>query len=175
MMKICLTNLRKFNEGYSIERWLELPASNEEIEETLKDIGINEECGEYFISDYECDFPGIIIKENSTIDDLNDMADQLYDMNEEEIKIVTTIMKNENCSLDKAREEIDNRLVIPLKYNDSNTDVNLALSYIEKLYGDVINLDKETLGKYFDFKSFGEDLRMSFNLDEDETIAVSDN
>ena len=40
---------------------------------------------------------------------------------------------------------------------------------------DVINLDKETLGKYFDFKSFGEDLRMSFNLDEDETIAVSDN
>ena len=62
-----------------------------------------------------------------------------------------------------------------MKYNDSNTDVNLALSYIEKVYGDVINLDKETLMKYFDFKSFGEDLRMSFNLDEDETIAVSEN
>ena len=93
MMKICLTNLRKFNEGYSLGRWLELPASNEEIEEILNDIGINEECREYFILDYECDFPGINIKENSTIDDLNDMADQLYDMNEEEIKIVTTIMK----------------------------------------------------------------------------------
>ena len=175
MIKICLTNLRKFNEGHFIERWLELPASNEEIEQVLKDIDINEEHQEYFISDYECDFPGIIIKANSTIEDLNDMADQLYDMSEEEIKIISTIMKNENCSLEKAREEMDNRLVIPLKYNDSNTDINLALSYIEKIYGDVINLDKETLGKYFDFKSFGEDLRMSFNLDEDETIAVSDN
>ena len=56
MMKIFLTNLRKYNEGQLIGKWLELPASNEEKVESLKQIGINDECKDYFISDYNVNF-----------------------------------------------------------------------------------------------------------------------
>lgn len=173
MVRIYLTNLRKYNEGYLIGRWVQLPISDEEITEVLKDIGINEEYKEYFISDFECDVPGIHINEYSSIDELNEMAEQLYNMDEEEVKICSTIMKNENCTLDEAIEQKDNRLIITLNKNESNIDINLAYSYIEKIYGDAINIDKETLVRYFDFERYGEDLKMNFNIDDDETIAVS--
>lgn len=173
MVRIYLTNLRKYNEGYIIGRWVQLPISDEEIAEVLKDIGINEEYKEYFISDFECDVLGMHINEYSSIDELNEMADELYDMDEEEVKICSTIMKNENCTLDEAIEQKDNRLIITLNKNESNIDINLAYSYIEKIYGDVINIDKATLVRYFDFERFGEDLKMNFNIDDDKTIAVS--
>ncbi len=174
MIRIYVTNLRKYNEGYVIGKWVELPISREEIVEMLKDIGINEEYNEYFISDSQCDVAGIHINEYSSIDNLNEMAEQLYYMDEEEIKVCSTIMKNENCTLDKAIEQKDGRIVITLDKNESNIDLNLAHSYIKNMFqGDVINMDKDTLVQYFDFERFGEDLKMNFNIDDDETIAVS--
>ena len=62
-----------------------------------------------------------------------------------------------------------------LNKNVTNSDVDFACSYIEQVYGDVNNMDKETLARYFDFESFGQDLKMNFNTDEEETIAVSNN
>ncbi|HCW53279.1 MAG TPA: hypothetical protein DG753_05990 [Clostridium sp.] len=174
MIRIYVTNLRKYNEGHIIGKWLELPESDEQIEKVLKEIGIGQECNEYFISDFECSVPGINIKKNSSIDDLNEIADNLLNMDEDEIKVCSTIMKNENCTLDKAMEEKDNRLVINLNRSNSNTYINLAYSYIEHLFdGDITKIGRETIEKYFDFERFGEDLKMDFNIDDDETIAVS--
>lgn len=173
MMRLYLKNLKKHKEGYSIGRWIELPATNEEIVAALKEIGINDGDEECFISDFECDVPGIHINEDSSIDQLNDMAARLFYMNDEEVKICSTIMKNEKCTLDKAVKEKNERMVITLDRNESNIERNLAYSYIKKVYGDVINMDKDTLGRYFDFERFGEDLKMNFNIDDDETIAVS--
>lgn len=174
MIRIYLTNLRKYNEGQIIGKWIELPESDEEIEKVLKEIGIDEECNEYFISDFECSFPGIDIKKNSSIDDLNEIADNLLNMGEDEIKVCSTIMKNENCTLDKAIEEKDNRLIINLNRSGSNTHINLAYSYIEHLFdGDITKMGRDTIEKYFDYERFGEDLKMDFNIDDDETIAVS--
>ena len=49
MINVYITNLGKYNEGHLIGKWLELPASNEEIEKVLKEIGIDgEEYEEYF-------------------------------------------------------------------------------------------------------------------------------
>lgn len=174
MIKLYLKNLRKNKEEYSIGKWIELPAADKEIEEVLKEIGINDEQEEYFIADYECDVAGIHIKEDSSIEQLNDMAVQLFYMDEEEVKICSTIMKNENCTLDQAIKQKDMREVITLDKNESNTALNLAYSYIKKMYdGDVINMNKDTLAQYFDYERFGEDLKMKFNIDDDETIAVS--
>lgn len=173
MIRIYIANLRKYNEGDSTGKWIELPASDEETQEALKEIGISTEGSEYFISDFECDVPGICINKNLSIDDLNEIADQLLGMDDEEIKICSTIMKSENCTLDKAIEQKNNRQIITLNNNNSNTALNLAYSYIQQVHGDVINMDKETLAEYFDFERFGEDLKMNFNIDDDETIAVS--
>ena len=175
MIRIYLTNLRQYNDGHIVGKWVELPVSDDEMAGVLKEIGINEEESEYFISDFECDVPGIHINKNSSIDMLNDIADQLNDLDEEEIKVCSTIMKNENCTLDEAIDQKDTRVVITLNKNVTNTDIDFACSYIEQVFGDVINIDKETLARYFDFESYGQDLKMNFNIDEDETIAVSNN
>lgn len=55
MLKIYLTNLGKYNEGYLVGKWVELPATDEELEEAKKEIGINQQYEEWFITDYESD------------------------------------------------------------------------------------------------------------------------
>ena len=57
MMNIYLTNLGKYNEGELVGEWVQLPISDEELQEVFKRIGIDgKEYEEYFIADYECDF-----------------------------------------------------------------------------------------------------------------------
>ena len=55
MINIALTNLGKYNEGELVYKWLSLPFTDEELQETLENIGINEYYEEYFVSDYEFD------------------------------------------------------------------------------------------------------------------------
>jgi len=76
-IKIALTNLGKYNEGSLVYEWLELPATQEEINETLEAIGINEEYEEFFISDYEAPFQ---IGEYASINKLNEIAEQLQNV-----------------------------------------------------------------------------------------------
>lgn len=73
-IKVALTNLGKYNEGELVFKWLDLPASDEEIEDTLEKIGINDEYEEYFISDYEAPFP---IGEYSDVWNLSDVLSDL--------------------------------------------------------------------------------------------------
>lgn len=42
-MKIYLTNLGKYNEGELVGEWVELPASQEELEKVFERIGIMKE------------------------------------------------------------------------------------------------------------------------------------
>ena len=41
-MKIFLTNLGKYTEGYLIGKWVKLPVSEEVLDKVLEEIGINE-------------------------------------------------------------------------------------------------------------------------------------
>lgn len=175
MVKVYITNLGKYNEGYLIGKWVELPASDEEIEEVLKEIGINQEYEEYFITDYECDFSGIAVNEYSSIDELNRIAEILNELDEDEIKICGAIMENEGCSIEEAISRKDDKLIISLDENELNDNINLAENYIEQVYGDVSYMDKETLVRYFDFESFGRDLAYDFFIDNEGSMAISNN
>ena len=60
MFKIYLTNLGKYNEGELVGKWIDLPISEEELEATLEEIGIDgEKYEETFITDYETDINGL--------------------------------------------------------------------------------------------------------------------
>lgn len=77
-IKIALTNLGKYNEGELVYEWLELPASQYEIDQVLENIGIdNVEYEEFFISDYEAPFT---IGEYANINKLNEIAEQLQNV-----------------------------------------------------------------------------------------------
>lgn len=70
LLNVFITNLGKYNEGELVGEWLELPCSEEELQASLKRIGINKEYEEYFITDYESDC-GIKIGEYENIENLN--------------------------------------------------------------------------------------------------------
>lgn len=176
MINVYITNLGKYNEGYLIGKWLELPATDEEIENVLKEIGIDGVLyEEYFFTDWEV-IDGIPISEYSSLKELNEIAETLENLNEVELKICQGLMKNENCTLDEAMEKKDNRIIINLEKNTILDECsNLAYSYINEIYGDVSDLSREILERYFDFKSFGRDLSYDYFIDDNLNIAISNN
>lgn len=78
MIKIAVTNLGKYNEGELLYKWLELPATEEEINEAFEAIQVapNTEYEEHFISDYEAPI-GISVKEYTSLTKLNEIAERL--------------------------------------------------------------------------------------------------
>ena len=86
-MKIFITNLGKYTEGYLIGKWVKLPVSEDKLNEVLEAIGINEYYEEYFITDYENDIVGIgdVISEYSSVQALNELAQRLEDLSDDEI------------------------------------------------------------------------------------------
>ena len=78
-IRIALTNLGKYNEGELTYAWLSLPATDEEIAESLKEISVapNTEYEEHFISDYEAPFS---IGEYESITKLNEIAERMVDV-----------------------------------------------------------------------------------------------
>jgi antirestriction protein len=176
MINVYITNLGKYNEGYLMGKWLKLPASDEEIEKVLKEIYIDgEQYEEYFFTDWES-VDGIEINEYSSLEELNEIAETLDNLSQEDLKICQCLMKNENCSLDEAIEKKEERIIINLEEDTTMDEYsNLAYSYINEIYGDVNKLSKETLARYFDFKSFGHELSFDYFIEDKLNIAISNN
>ena len=158
MLKIYVTNLGKYNEGFLIGKWLELPATEEEIEKTLEEIGISDEPDEdgiyyeeYFITDYETDMDGLKVSEYSNIDDLNELAETIDDLDEDEKEIVNAII-GEGYSLEDA---IDKKDDVMIYYNCSNME-QVAEDYAEQV--GLLNDIPESLRYYFDFEAYGRDM-----------------
>jgi len=74
IINVCLTNLSLYNNGALKYKWLHLPATEDEIEKTLEEIGCGEDA-ESFISDYECDF--MKINEYDNVYYLNELAENV--------------------------------------------------------------------------------------------------
>ena len=176
MINLAVTNLGKYNEGELIFEWLTLPCTDEEIENTFKKIGINEEYEEYFITDWEVDskIEGIEISEYSSLTNLNDLAHQLEELNEWDLEVVGAIMRTWDYEVTKAIEVKDEIGVIQLDKNSTlNDEENMAYTYIEEVLGGITGLSKETLERYFDYEAFGRDLLFDYTVDDETMLAVS--
>ena len=152
MIKVFLTNLGKYNEGYLIGEWLELPASQQEIDETMAKIGINEEYEEWFIIDYETSF-NIEIGEYSNLDELNEIAEQLDELEEDAQEAIQAMLLDGytfNEALEKANNG-DYRI-----YYDCDDMIDVAYQIVEEC--GYLNGIPEAIARYFDYEAFGEDL-----------------
>lgn len=169
MMNIYLTNLGKYNEGELVGEWVQLPISDEELQEVFKRIGINEEYEEYFITDYECDF--YEIGEYESINTLNEMAEKLDNLDEEQEQVVKVLMSECGYDLDDAIEKAESGDYCI--YADCNDMTDVAYAVVEEC--DYLRNVPENIARYFDYEAFGRDLGIegSFHfLDNGDCIEI---
>lgn len=169
-IRIALTNLGKYNEGELAFKWMDLPYTDEEFQETLEAIGIDgEEYEEYFISDYEAPFH---IGEYESITKLNELAEELEGFDipvgyDEEI-VVNFAHELENVGIiDDAMEYVgdiidDEQLDELVAYEAQNNGwqrVKFFIGGIERInedfyringYGNAENIDPEYLDAIMD-------------------------
>ena len=168
-MNIYITNLGKYNEGFLIGEWVELPVSDEELKEVLKRIGINEKYEEYFITDYECDF--MEIGEYDSINTLNEIAEKIDELNKEEQKIVKALISEQIYTVDEAIEKVND--CDYMMYYDCENMTDVAYQVVE--INEYLNNVPDNVARYFDYKAFGRDLQLENTfifLENNEVIEV---
>lgn len=168
-MKIYLKNLGKYNEGELVGEWVELPASQEDLEKVFERIGINEEYEEYFITDYECDLYEVGEYEN--IDKLNDIAERIKELDEEGSKVVKALIQKLDYTLDEAIDKVNSGDYMIYNACENMTDV--AYQVVEEC-GYLENVP-DNVARYFDYESFGRELEIEGNyifLDGSEVIEI---
>lgn len=185
-MRIALTNLGKYNEGILDYVWLDLPASDEELARAFDQIQVSHDdthyysdgCGhvanddiygeyeEFFITDYECDFYQVDEYEN--LDDLNELAERLEDLDADQADIVKAIMSDLGYDLEEALDAADDAMV----FSGCTDMTDVAYEYVEET--SLLHGVPDSLTNYFDYEAFGRDLEFDgswFTL-EDGSLGV---
>ena len=152
--KIALTNLGKYNEGELVYKWLDLPFTEEELEETKKAIGIDGVIyEEYFISDWESDIEGLEIGEYEDIEALNETIKAYENLSEWEAEIVTAAVECFGYSINEVIERIDDFHL----YSDIHDEYDLG--YYWAVESGCYELDfNNPLSRYIDYEAFGRDI-----------------
>ena len=98
-MEIFLTNLGKYVEGCLVGQWVKLPVPEDKLESVLKEIGINDEYEEYFITDYETSFHGLrdVLGEYESIEMLNELAEMLESLSSDDEDKLGAVLEVESC------------------------------------------------------------------------------
>ena len=158
-MKIYLTNLGRYNEGYLVGKWVKLPVCEEVLDKVLKEIGINEYYEEYFITDYENDIVGIgdVISEYSSVQALNELAQRLEGLSDDEADKLRAMLEYEACrSVSDVLELLDKLDEFDL-LTDVTDDEELGYYYAEEYC--CIDIP-EHIQPYFDYEAYGRDIRL---------------
>ena len=166
-MKIYLTDLQAYNEGYLVGKWIELPLSTDELSQALSEV-LNEgetvsgtaNHEEYFISDYEAD---IVIDEYDNIYELNELAEAMEEFEEEDylkLKLLTYKGYNERKVIEVGLDTYEVE-IYDYSQDMSFTDVYelLAQDLVEEgVYGVI----PKHLENYIDYGAIGRDLAMEY-------------
>ena len=194
MIKLYLANLGKYNEGELKGAWIELPYTQEELEEKFVEIGIahydaegnyvpyvveTDEKGyeymyeEYAIHDYETDLD-IPINEYSSLSNLNAIENNV---NYNEVDKVNILLNNGDISLrdlieTPAYKLLEDYSFVELDSSISNEDEKIGYGYIDEVMCGIDQLPREVLERYFDFEAYGRDLRLSGDCYVDGDIMV---
>ena len=157
MLRIALANLGKYNEGRLVYKWLDLPATEEEIQETLEEIDIDDErYEEWFISDYETDIDGLKVSEYA-LNELNELMERYeYNLETYEQDAVQAVIEAHGYNFEKALDIVE-RGGYTL-YGDCESLADLAEQFVDEgIFGDTREMGN--LVNYIDYEALGSDLR----------------
>lgn len=166
MIELCLTNLGKYNEGELIYTRLVLPATAEEIETAFDKIGVAENTmyEESFISDYETDINGLSISEYASLDDLNELAEELENFDECELKAFGAML-DFGYATDEALQKVqDNEYRM---YDGCFSMAEVAEQYADET--GLLESVPDDLRMYFDFEAYGRDMEIGGHFIETDS------
>ena len=161
-MKIFITNLGRYNEGYLVGKWVKLPVSEDKLDEVLEEIGIdNEYYEEYFITDTDCENEiigiGDVISEYSSVQALNELAQRLEELSDDEADKLGAVLEYEACrsvsDVLELLDELDNFDLL----TDVTDDEDLGYYYAEEYCSIDI---PENIQPYFNYEAYGRDIRL---------------
>lgn len=158
MIELCLTNLGKYNEGELVYTRLVLPATAEEIETAFDKIGVAENTmyEESFISDYETDINGLSISEYASLDDLNELAEELENFDECELEAFGAMLEY-GYATDEALKKVQDGDY--MYYSGCCSMAEVAEMYADET-GLLANIPDD-LRYYFDFEAYGRDMEIN--------------
>lgn len=162
VLRIYVANLGKYNEGELVGEWLDLPATDKEIETCMKNIRVAEgsEYEEYAIHDYECNIDGVKISEYTPLDYANELAERLESIDDEEAfaalldyhggdisNALTTYEKGDYRFYEGVSDHEDLGMYL---YDNELLD---AAYYVDEICPS--HLDYEAIGRDFDYNCSG--------------------
>ena len=155
MNRIAITNLGKYNEGILSFKWLELPCTEEELQETLQAIGIDgTEYEEYFISDYETEITGMRIEEHENIESLNAFFEDYENLKEYEKEAFAAMIEGLSFFPEEALERIESG---DYAFYSGASLKDVAYALVEEgCFGGI----PENIAKYIDYDSIAYDLEI---------------
>ena len=108
-ISVYLTNLGKYVEGYLMGEWVKLPVDKDKLQDVLDRIGIDGvQYEEYFISDYEALLGNLHISEYSSIQELNELAEQLEGLADPDYEKLAAVLEcGSSMSIAEILELID--------------------------------------------------------------------
>lgn len=169
MIELCLTNLGKYNEGELIYTRLVLPATTEEIYAAYDEIGVAEGTmyEESFISDYETDINGLEISEYASIDDLNELAEELSNFDKYELEAFGAML-DAGLATDEALQKVQD-----IEYR--LYDGCYSMAEVAEMYADetgLLSSMPDELRMYFDFEAYGRDMDINGHFIETDSGIV---
>ena len=162
-VKIYITNLGKYVEGYLIGKWVKLPVADDVLEKVLGAIGIDEYYEEYFITDYETEIVGVgnSIGEYSSLAELNRLAERLEDLCQSDADKLEAVLEYTSCrsvtELLELIDELDSFELLPAVDDDKD----LGYYYADECC--CIDIP-EHIRTYFDYEAYGRDIRLENSL-----------
>lgn len=163
MERLCiyLTNLGRYNEGCLMGEWVKLPLPEDKLETVLARIGIDDQYEEYFISDYESIFDNLYIGEYTSIDELNVFAEKLEELADFEYEKLAAVLESEACmtiaEVLQIIEDLDSFDLL------AEVDDDTALGEYYADFGCIFHGVPDHIQRYFDFDSYGRDIRLELN------------
>lgn len=162
MIRIALTNLKRYNEGELVFEWVDLP--QEDFSPVFDKIGHDE----YFISDYECELPHMVIHEYDNLDRLNDAAAALEELEDYEKTTLIAILESEDSKLDEALETLANEKFV--FYSDVDLE-ELAEQFVDEgIFGEI----SSNLVQYIDYSSIARDLSFEGYIETSVGVIIYD-
>ena len=157
-----ITNLGKYAEGQLVGETLKFPATTEEVQSLLKNIGVDGvRYEEFFITAFDGDVMGLYdyLTEYENLDELNHLAHLISELDSDEIETLEAVLnKGDHTS---SVEDIIN-LVHNLDCYDLHPgvtdDETLGRIYVEDM--ELLDVPDNVL-PYFDFEAYGRDARIN--------------